>query len=285
LTTSTVLNLVVCIASLPAMPNARLEDVAELNGAPVSPEAMHALGLVNYGHFTSMRVDEQRIRGLSQHLDRLVRDCHVLFGAVLDRERVQQFVRKAIGGRQGSFVVRVTIFDSAADLGHPGTPAEPSVLVSTRSAGTWPPTPLRVQAVAYLRALPQVKHVGLFGALWHRKTAQATGFDDALFVDGSAFVEEGPTWNVGFFDGERVLWPSGEILPGVTMTLLKQVHEQTITAPVSLEDVGAMQAAFAANASIGVRAIGAINDITLSDDHPVFETLRKEYEAIPSERP
>lgn len=45
-----------------------------------------------------------------------------------------------------------------------------------------------------------------------------------------------------------------------------------------------MRAAFAVNTAIGVRAISAIDNIQLSDDDPIIDTLRKEYEEIPRER-
>lgn len=258
--------------------------MAELNGTAVPPEALQALALVNYGNFTSMRVHNQCIRGLSLHLDRLVRDCRILFDTTLDRERIRDFVRHAIRGEQGAFVVRVTIFDPHLDLGHPGASAEPSVLVTTRPAALWPPAPMRVQTVHYRRDLPKVKHVGLLGALWKRRQVQIQGYDDALFLDDSSFVSEGATWNVGFFDGERVVWPNAEMLPGVTMELLAQAHDNTITAPVNIRDIPAMRAAFATNTAIGVRAISNIDGMPLSDDHPVLEVLRKEYEEIPSEQ-
>ena len=259
-------------------------SMAELNGVQVTPEALQSLGLVNYGHFTSMRVDDQRIRGLSQHLDRLVHDCQVIFNSDLDREQVRGFIRHAIADEPGSFVVRVTIFDHNLQPGHMGAEAKPGVLVTMRPAAGWPPSPMRVQSTVYRRELPEVKHVGLFGALWHRRNAEINGYDDALFVDASSFVSEGATWNIGFFDGERVVWPSGEILPGITMRLLKQVHDHTIAAPVSYRDIPGMRAAFATNTAIGVRAISAIDNIQLSATDPIIDTLRKEYQEIPEER-
>src|SRR6266540_2864338 len=45
----------------------------ELDGRPVDPAELATLALYNYGHFTSMRVDAGRVRGLTLHLDRLVR--------------------------------------------------------------------------------------------------------------------------------------------------------------------------------------------------------------------
>lgn len=257
--------------------------MAELDGAPVTPEALQSLGLVNYGHFTSMRVDDHGIRGLSQHLDRLAHDCRIIFGSPLDRDHVRELLRHAVADEPGSFIVRVTIFDPDLQLGHLGEEAKPRVLITTRSAASLPPAPMKVQAAVYRRELPGVKHIGLFGALWHRRKAELNGYDDALFMDASSFISEGATWNVGFFDGDRVLWPSAEVLPGITMKLLKQVHDHTVTAPVSYRDIPTMRAAFAVNTSIGVRAISAIDDVELSGRDPIIDTLRKEYEEIPVE--
>lgn len=259
------------------------EAMAELDGAPVTPQALQTLGLVNYGHFTSMRVDNHGIRGLSQHLDRLAQDCRVIFGSPLDRDNVRELLRHAIADEPGSFIVRVTVFDPDLQLGHLGGEAKPRVLITTRSAVSLPPVPMKVQATVYRRELPKVKHIGLFGALWHRRKAELNGYDDALFMDASSFISEGATWNIGFFDGDRVIWPSGEVLPGITMRLLKQVHDETITAPVSYRDIAGMRAAFAVNTSIGVRAISTIDDVELSSHDPIIDILRKEYEEIPPE--
>lgn len=229
--------------------------MTELNGAPASPEALQTLGLVNYAHFTSIRVDNQHVRGLSYHLERLVRDCRLLFNAELDPDRVRAFIRRATQEKAGSFVARVTIFDPGLELGHPGATAEPHVLVTTRPAGALPVAPLRVRSVCYQRELPAVKHAGLLGAIWHRRQVQLVGYDDALLTDGAGFISEGATWNIAFYDGERVIWPQADVLQGVTMRLLSEVHDQMVSQPVNLADVAGMQAAFATNTSIGVRAV------------------------------
>ncbi|MDP4505701.1 aminotransferase class IV family protein [Nonomuraea turcica] len=257
--------------------------MALLDGAPVTPDTLLALGFVNYGHFTTMRMENGRIRGLTHHLERLDRDCRLIFAAHLDRERVREYVRQAVEDVDGSIVVRVTVFDPDLELSHPGATAHPRILVTTRPAGALPLSPMRVQTVRYQRDLPQVKNVGLFGVLRNRRTAQLDGFDDALLIDQASLVAEGTTWNVGFYDGERVVWPSGDILDGITMRLLQQVHDRTSTALIHVDDIPRMQAAFATNAAIGVRPISVIDDVALPADHPIFETLRKEYEAIPAE--
>ncbi len=256
----------------------------ELNGAPVTPDELRSLALTNYGHYTSMRAEGQYVRGLSLHLDRLVHDCRVVFGAEVDRELVRGFIRHATGDKRGFSVIRVTVFDPALDIGKPSAPAHPHILVTTRPAATIPAAPLTVRTATYQRDLPLVKHIGLFGALWHRRAAQLDGFDDILFTDEKLFISEGSTWNVGFFDGDQVIWPDAEVLPGVTMRLLQQVHECTVTASVNITAIADVRAAFATNTTVGVRAVRAINNLTLPDDHQIFEILRKEYMEIPAER-
>lgn len=256
--------------------------MAQLNGAPATPADLQALALTNYGHFTSIRVDEGRARGLSLHLERLVRDCRTVFGAELDSGHVLNLAARAALGMTGSFVIRVTVFDPEINLGNPGANATPHILVTTRPVATAVQPPLRVQARTFLRELPAVKHTGLFAALHHRRAAQLDGFDDALFTDTEGTISEGGTWNIGFIDAHgHVVWPKADVLPGVTMTLLRRAHEHAI-APVTLE-LTDIQAAFATNASIGVRPIAAIDDRELVAEHPVIATLHRAYAADPGE--
>jgi branched-subunit amino acid aminotransferase/4-amino-4-deoxychorismate lyase len=67
------------------------------------------------------------------------------------------------------------------------------------------------------------------------------------------------------------------------MLLLQDAHKHT-DIPVTLSDLSTMQAAFATNAAIGVRAIARIDRTELAADHPVLDILRKEYTDIPGEQ-
>ncbi|WP_030196222.1 aminotransferase class IV family protein [Streptomyces sp. NRRL S-87] len=255
--------------------------MAELNGEPVGLAQLQSLALTNYGHFTTMRVDDGRVRGLGLHLQRLRRDCRTLFGVDLDVQRVRELARRAVPGT-GSTTVRVTVFDPTLDLGHPATADDPQVLVTSRPAGALPLPPLRVRSTVYVRDVPGVKSVGLFAGLHHRRRAQLDGFDDALFLDRDRTVSEGATWNIGFHDGSRVVWPSAQCLHGVTMDLLKGAHDH-VTRPVHLDELPSVRAAFATNAAIGVRAVGGIDGIELPGSHEVVDSLRTAYTAIEGE--
>ncbi|MCA2211635.1 aminotransferase class IV [Jidongwangia harbinensis] len=257
--------------------------MAELDGAPAGPEQLRRLALSNYGHFTTMTVADGRVRGLSLHLERLVRDCRTVFDAALDPDRVRHHLRHALRERTGPVTARVTIFDPDLDIGHLTTPARPAVLVTLRPAGADGP-PLLVRAEPYRRDVPAVKHAGLFGPLLRRRAAQAAGYHDAIFTTDDGTVLEGATWNAGFVDGERVLWPDGECLPGVTAEILRRAYPGPIArAPVRLPDLPRMAAAFATNAVYGVRPIAGIDDVRWPADHPVLAALRAAYRNHPAE--
>jgi branched-subunit amino acid aminotransferase/4-amino-4-deoxychorismate lyase len=255
-----------------------------LDGKPVSVDDLLPLALTNVGHFTSMRVDtDGSIRGLTLHLERLARDCQIVWHAALNTDRVREYVRQALEGQTRPCVVRVTIYDPKVEVGHPADANEPHVLVSVRGAGALPPAPLRAQSLVYERDLPQVKHIGLFGALHARGAAQRADFDDALFVGRDGFVSEGGTWNVAFVDQEgTVVWPDAPVLPGVTMALLQQ-HAKHRIATVTLDQAKGMAAAFATNTSIGVRPLAAIDDTEFPVEHPVLRQLQEAYLSIAGE--
>ncbi|MFJ4973007.1 aminotransferase class IV family protein [Streptomyces sp. NPDC088755] len=261
-----------------------LGAMVTLDGKHVSVDDLLPLALTNVGHFTSMRVDSDgSIRGLTLHLERLTRDCKIVWHATLNADRVREYVRQALEGQSLPCVVRVTVYDPKVEMGHPADANHPHVLVSVRGAGALPPAPLRAQSEVYERELPQVKHVGLFGALHARGAAQRAGFDDALFVGRDGFVSEGGTWNVAFVDQEgTVVWPAAPVLPGVTMALLQQQADHR-TATVTLAQAKGMAAAFATNTSIGVRPLAAIDDTEFPVDHPVLRRLQKAYLSIAGE--
>ncbi|MBV9143595.1 MAG: aminotransferase class IV family protein [Pseudonocardiales bacterium] len=258
--------------------------MTEPPGGSAHLDEVTALALLNYGHYTAMRVDERRVRGLSWHLDRLMRDCRRVFDAELDPDWVRHLIRRALTETPRSIVVRVSVFDPALELSHPGADARPQLLVTTRAAAPVPLPALRLQSSAYRRELPEVKHVGLFGSLHRRRIAQRNGFDDVVFTDADGTLSEAATSNIGFLDGDRIVWPQADCLAGVTMRLISESHGgQVSTAALTLSQVADMDAAFVTNAVVGIRSVSAIDGIQWPAGHPVLHTLRQQYATIPAE--
>lgn len=255
----------------------------QLDGEPVSIKDLGALALVNYGHFTSMLVDDSRVKGLDLHLARLAQDSRTLFDVELNVDKVRTLARRVAREMAAPAVVRVTVFDPNLGLGHPACEARPRVLVSVRPVGGHVVVPpMTLQAVRYRRDLPEVKHIGLFGTLYQRRLAQQAGFDDALFVDSDGSVSEGPTWNIGFLVDGQVVWPDAPCLPGVTMRLLNRALERA-GIPVRREPVAigrSMQGAFITNAGVGLREVKSIDGSEFGDTALFVDRLREEYDSI-----
>jgi branched-subunit amino acid aminotransferase/4-amino-4-deoxychorismate lyase len=257
----------------------------QLNGAPATMDQVKALALTNYGHFTSMLVEDGGVRGLSLHMQRLTRDCRVLFDVDLDTDHVRHYIRHALTDAAARTVARVTVYDPALDLGNIGSDAVPHILVTTRPAPSGAPAPLRLQAASYRREMPAVKHIGLFGALRCRRTAQREGYDDALLLNPDGTISEITTSNIGFAREGQTIWPRSELLTGITMTLLNQALDEPIhTEPITLSDLPTMEFTFATNAATGIRPVAAVDDQSWPTDHPVLKQLRDLYADIPAEQ-
>lgn len=258
--------------------------VATLDGGPVDPARLSALAMVNYGHFTSMRVeDDGGVRGLGLHLERLARDCRRVFEADLDLDRVRRYVRDALADVARPVIVRVTVFDPVLGVADAGADADPSVLVTLRAAPAPGGTPSRLVSAVYRRELPEVKHVGLFGPVRLRRAARRGGADDVLFIDADGRVCETSIANIGFIAGERVVWPRAEWLHGVTMRLVSEIADTT-TEPVTLGRLASMDAAFVTNAAVGVRPVGAVDDTHWTEEPPALRRIRERYADLAAEQ-
>lgn len=257
----------------------------QLNGVRPSEDQLKALALTNYGHFTSMLTEDRCVRGLSLHLQRLARDCRLLFDVDLDTDRVRHYIRQALTDGPPSIVARVTIYDPGLELGTIGADADPHVLVTTRMAASTAPAPLRLQAASYQREMAALKHIGLFGALRSRRTAQREGFDDVLFLNQDGTISEIATSNIGFVRDGKLIWPRSEWLTGITMTLLHQALDEPIQIePITLTDLPAMECAFATNAATGIRPVAAVDGHSWPTDHPMLKQVQELYADIPAEQ-
>ncbi|OOC55152.1 MULTISPECIES: aminotransferase class IV family protein [Nocardiopsis] len=258
----------------------------ELNGHPVGTGELAGLALYGYGHFTTMLVDDLRVRGIDLHMERLSRDCRALFGTDLDLSRVRELARRSARAHPSPSVVRVTVFDPHMDLGRPSARQLPHILVTTRPAPGTAPPPVRLGTRRFARDTPRVKSTGLFGAVHQRRAAQLEGHDDALFTGVDGRVSEGPTWNIGFLDGGGIVWPQAPCLPGVTTQLVERVAGE-LGVPVSTRPVAAAAStrtagAFVTNATTGVRPVAAIDGVHLPQS-ALVRKLAAAYSALPGE--
>ena len=255
-----------------------------IDGHPATPEDLAHQALVNYGAYTSFRVENGAVRGLDLHLARLDQAAIDLFGDSPGEAEFRRLLALAVEGRDKAWL-RVSLF--SPEIGHrnPSFVGRPKVMTVVSP----PPPPLatqmRVTAVPHGRETPHLKHVATFGQTRVRRAARAAGFDDALFVDDQGHVSEGVTWNIGFFQGDRIVWPQAPMLAGVTQVLIERGLTDTglasETRPVALSDIAAFDAAFLCNSATPVCPITAIDGVAFANDPALLARIEAAWSAQP----
>jgi len=253
-----------------------------IDGVPATPADLTHVALVNYGAYTSFRVEDGGVRGLDLHLERLEAAALELFGEAVGEARLRGLMRAAVEGR-GACWLRVSLFAPEVSPRTPGWTGRPKVMTVVFP----PPAPLaesvRLQTQTYQREAPHLKHVATFGLIRARRAARAAGFDDALFVDAEGRVSEGSLWNIGFLRGDQVVWPQGPMLAGVAQALLQRGLEAAgragVTEPVRVDDLAGFDAAFICNSATPVCAAASIDSKLFAT--PPLEILKAAWSSQP----
>ena len=240
--------------------------------------------LVNYGAYTSFRVENGGVRGLDLHLTRLENAATELFGQSVGKDHLRALMRSALGTRQRAWV-RVSLFSNAIANRDPTAHGTPRVMIGVFD----PPLPLadtvRIQLQTYEREVPHLKHVATFSLLRARRAAKAAGFDDALFMGRDGRISEGSLWNIGFLSGDTVVWPQAPMLAGVTQALLSNgLHAQGIsqtTQPVTAADLARFEAAFICNSATPAASITDIDDYAFVPDPEIITRLTAAWASQP----
>ena len=241
----------------------------ELDGRPVDAATLLST-TSRFGHFTAMQVRGGRTRGLALHLRRLETANRALFDAPLDGDRVRALIRNALGDVEDASV-RVYV--------HEGEP-EPAIVVTVREPGGVT-SPQRLLSVRYQRPDAHLKHLAT-GQAWYLRRSQRSGFDDALLTADDGLVAETAIANVGFLDGDGVVWPDAPLLEGITMQLLEAALPSR-RAPVRLEEIAGFDGVFLSNAR-GVAAVSAVDGLSLPVGTPGHDAVAAAYEAASWDR-
>ena len=254
----------------------------QIDGVPATGEDLAPIALVNYGAYTSFRVEEGGVRGLDLHLARLEASAVELFGEAVGEARLRALLRGALAGRPSCWL-RVSLFAPAIGMRDPTWRGRPRVMV-----GAFPPPPplaeaLRVQVQTYQREAAHLKHVGTFGLVRARRAAREAGFDDTLFVDVAGRISEGSLWNVGFRRGDDIIWPLAPMLGGVAQALIRRglaaVGLTDRTQDINLRDLDGFDAAFACNSATPACPITAIDARAFAADGDLTDRLRAAWES------
>jgi branched-subunit amino acid aminotransferase/4-amino-4-deoxychorismate lyase len=255
-----------------------------VDGTPATPDDLTHVALVNYGAYTSFRVEQGGVRGLDLHLARLEAEAVELFGEAVGEARLRDLMRSAIAGREACWL-RVSLFSPDISPRTPDWRGVPRVMIAVSP----PPLPFadgaRLHLQTYAREAAHLKHVATFGLIRARRAARDAGCDDALFVDDQTRISEGSLWNIGFVSGEAVVWPQAPMLAGVAQALvhhgLADVGLTGRTEPVHVGDLARFDSAFLCNSATPACAIATIGERAFASRPGLIERLQGSWASNP----
>ena len=245
----------------------------EIDGQDATVDQLRDASVAHYGHFTAMQVRGGQVRGLDLHLARLDAANREVFGTGLDTAQVRHHLRHALGEATRDASVRISVYE---------TPGGTATMVTVRPPAGMQSIPWRLQTVPYQRPLAHIKHLADFGQSYFRRLAHRNRFDEALLTGPGGAICEGSITNIGFSDGDGLVWPSAPALAGITMQILGRTlpahRVSSRRAPVHIADLGSFTAAFVTN-SHGIAPVGQIDDLILPVDGTVISMLTEAYES------
>lgn len=249
-------------------------------------EELATIAFSGFAHFTAMQVRDGRVKGLDLHLERLRLASHTLFGRVMPDEQVREHLASAIEGGPAAASLTTTMFSRVGEFTAIGAADDPAILVRTAPPSDGPKGPLRLNLVEHERPLFAIKHVGETAKTHLLREAVKCGYDDAAFMDRTGRIGEATIWNLAFWDDEAVVWPKADVLPGVTMGILRRQLDilgiPQRSAPVTLGSAGEFAGAVVMNSWTPGVAISAIGGTDLPVSTAFVSLLHQAYQAEPA---
>ena len=271
------------------MPANATAYVAHRNGRAATARDLGPLAFAGYAHFTAMQARGGKVRGLDRHLARLRGASLDLFGTALPDERVRACLRAAVEAGPPDLSLTATAYLPDGEFTVAAREIVPEILVRTGPAAAGPAGPLSLAIVDHERVLPRIKHVGEVAKTYFLRQAVGQGFDDAAFVDRAGRIGEATIWNLAFWDGDAVIWPRADLLPGITMGIVRRQLESLgigqQVREITPSDLPGLAGAVVMNSwtpGVAVRRIGAVS---LPEAPDFLDLLHRAYLAEPPVAP
>jgi branched-subunit amino acid aminotransferase/4-amino-4-deoxychorismate lyase len=244
-----------------------------------------------YGHFTTVRVEDDGVRGWVRHETRLLHDSQAMFDIAVDLGTVRDALRSALESQPRPVVARIAVTADDFDRNRPGGSLL-RVDVTCREAPAAASDglgPVRLRPLVHRRSLASVKHLSSAPELYRRRTAQQAGYDDAVFTDADGVLAEGPTSGLAFLRGETLVLPTADVLPSTTLALLADAAVgaggTAADEIVRLDELDRYDACVLVSAVMGIRRVASIGETAFRLDHPPVTRLSDAYVALPRTLP
>lgn len=230
------------------------------------------------GLFETLLVEDQQVRHLDAHLDRLAQGCLVIGLPAPERSQVESAIVRALASSgPGRQALRLTW---SAGLGGRGLDRPDTLapgLSATCATAPLPDAARLVIADAVRRnehsPASRLKTLSYLDNVLAREEARAAGANEAVMLNTAGHLACAAAANLFWIRDGRVFTPAlgCGALPGITRGRLMALHavEAVIQGPDALLKA---EAVFLTNSLNGVRAVERLDDRTLSP-HPLVSAL------------
>lgn len=262
-------------------------SITQFNGRTADASELAPLAFAGFAHFTALQIRDRGARGLDLHLARLRVASDELFGRHLSDEVVREYLHIALVTTPPDVSLTCFVSSRPGEFAVASDATALDVLVKVDGPAEAPTGPLTLDVIEHERHLPHIKHVGEVSKTLLLRRANAQGFDDAALTDRFGRLSEATIWNLAFWDGTSVIWPRADVLPGITMQILKRRLEILAvpqeTREIRLSDLGDHLAAVVMNSWSPGIPVSQIGGTPLNQDSALPNLLHAAYAEEPPE--
>ncbi|MCB9099517.1 MAG: aminotransferase class IV [Anaerolineales bacterium] len=224
--------------------------------------------LRGYGVFDFLRTYHGRPFKLREHLLRLERSAqHIELKLPQSLDAIEQVVCETLQRNtlpEANIRVVVTGGVSADGI---TPPAETGLIVLVTPVKHYPAEfydhGVKVITVETERYIPGAKTINYIPAILAMNKAKAAGAVEALYVNRHGHILEGTTTNFYLVQGNQIITPVDEILPGVTRSVLLEVAQSlfdVVERPITFADLADAEEAFISASNKEIMPVHHVDD-------------------------
>lgn len=252
------------------------ESICYVNGhyLPVNEAFLSVKDLAvlrGYGVFDFMRTYHGQPFKLREHLLRLERSAqHIELKLPTSLDEIEQIVCETL--RRNTLPeanIRVVVTGGVSTDGIT-PPKNSGLIVLVTPVRHYPPEcydhGVKVITVETERYIPGAKTINYIPAILAMNKARAAGAMEALYVNRHGHILEGTTTNFFIFQGDQIITPIAEILPGVTRGVVLEVAHKlfdVVERPITFDDLPNTEEAFISASNKEIMPVHHVNDLKI----------------------
>lgn len=233
--------------------------------------------LRGYGIFDFMRTYNRKPFHLEAHIERLFNSADAIgLEMIWTREEIYDIVMQTVDHNPHLNELNVRIVVTGGESADFITPMEKPRLAVLCTQAHAPADHLyqngaKIVTVNETRYIPQSKSINYIPAIRALREARKQNAVEAVYVAPDSRALEGTTTNLFIFQGDTLITPQEDILPGITRSVVLELAEgvyPVVIRDIHLDELYAADEAFLSASNKQIMPIVQVNDRMIADGKP-----------------